>query len=73
MGMTVQDVKVAEDKFAESYNLASMGMFNLLANETEHISQLTALTEALYEYHTQCASVLESLVSRLQEQLVFFL
>lgn len=62
------EIKLAEDKFEESYNLASMGMFNLLQNETEQISQLAALSEALFEYHSQCASILESLTSRLMEQ-----
>ena len=59
---------MAEDKFEESMNLASMGMFNLLQNETEMISQLAALSEALYEYHSQTASILESLTQRLIEQ-----
>ena len=45
-----------------------MGMHNLLQNDVEQISQISALSEALYEYHTQCANILESLVSRLIEQ-----
>lgn len=59
---------MAEEKFEESFNLASLGMHNLLQNEPEQISQLTALSEALYEYHSQCASILESLSSRLMDQ-----
>lgn len=62
------EIKCAEEKFEESFNLSSMGMFNLLQNETEQISQLAALSEALFEYHSQCASILESLTSRLIEQ-----
>lgn len=62
------EIKLAEEKFEESFNLASMGMFNLLQNETEQISQLAALSEALFEYHSQCASILESLTQRLIEQ-----
>ena len=65
---TPNEIKMAEDKFEESLNLASMGMFNLLQNETELISQLAALSEALYEYHSQSATVLESLTQRLIEQ-----
>lgn len=65
---TPNEIKAAEDKFEESLNLASMGMFNLLQNETELISQLAALSEALYEYHSQSASILESLTQRLIEQ-----
>ncbi|RWS16200.1 hypothetical protein B4U79_14196 [Dinothrombium tinctorium] len=66
--VTDDEIRLAEDKFEESFNLASAGMFNLLQNETEQISQLAALSEALYEYHSQCASILESLTSRLMEQ-----
>lgn len=65
--MSEEDIKVAEDKFEESFNLASMGMYNLLQNEPEQISQLAALSEALFEYHSQCASILESLTARLME------
>lgn len=31
--ITDDEIKVAEDKFAESLQLAQMGMFNLLENE----------------------------------------
>lgn len=65
---TPNEIKAAEEKFEESYNLASMGMHNLLSNETEHISLLAALAEALFEYHSQTATILESLTSRLIEQ-----
>lgn len=68
IGGSVAETKVAEDKFEESFNLASMGMHNLLQNETEQISQLAAFSEALFEYHSQCASILESLTQRLMEQ-----
>lgn len=44
-----------------------MGMHNLLQNEVEQISQLAALSEALYEYYSQSANILESLTSRLIE------
>ncbi|XP_053200277.1 endophilin-A-like isoform X3 [Panonychus citri] len=66
--VTEEDIKTAEDKFEESFNCASMGMHNLLQNEPEQISQLVALSEALFEYHSQCASILESLTSRLADQ-----
>ena len=65
---TPNDIKAAEEKFEESFNLASMGMFSLLSNETEQISQLAAFSEALYEYHSQCASILETLTARLIQQ-----
>ncbi|XP_015782585.1 endophilin-A isoform X1 [Tetranychus urticae] len=66
--VTEEEVKTSEEKFEESFNLASMGMHNLLQNEPEQISQLVALSEALFEYHSQCASILESLSSRLADQ-----
>uniref|UniRef100_A0A2R5L540 Endophilin-A n=1 Tax=Ornithodoros turicata TaxID=34597 RepID=A0A2R5L540_9ACAR len=66
--VTEDEIKLAEDKFEESFNLASLGMFNLLENDVEQISQLAALTEAFCEYHQQCAQVLQSLTERLLEQ-----
>ncbi|XP_067134465.1 endophilin-A isoform X2 [Centruroides vittatus] len=63
-----EEIKLAEDKFEESFNLASMGMYNLLDNDIEQISQLAALTEALYEYHNQCAEILQTVSERLAEQ-----
>ncbi|XP_054160770.1 endophilin-A-like isoform X2 [Oppia nitens] len=66
--ITEDEIKLAEDKFEESFNLASMGMHNLLQNDVEQVSQIAALSEALYEYHSQCANILESLTSRLMEQ-----
>ncbi|UYV71801.1 SH3GL1 [Cordylochernes scorpioides] len=62
-----EEIRLAEDKFEESFNLASMGMFNLLENDVEQISQLTALAEALQDYHHQCGEILQVLVERLQE------
>lgn len=46
--VTDDEIRLAEDKFEESYNLASMGMHNLLQNDIEQISQIAALSEALY-------------------------
>ncbi|CAL1294705.1 unnamed protein product [Larinioides sclopetarius] len=66
--LSEEEIKLAEDKFEESFNLASMGMFNLLENDVEQISQLASLTESLYDYHNQCAAILQSAVERLNEQ-----
>lgn len=66
--VTEEEIKLAEDKFEESFNLASMGMFNLLENDVEQISQLAALAEAFCEYHQQCAEVLQTLTERLLER-----
>lgn len=66
--LSEEEIKLAEDKFEESFNLASMGMFNLLENDVEQISQLASLAEALYDYHNQCAAILQSATERLIEQ-----
>ena len=66
-GGSALNIRAAEEKFEESYNLAAMGMFNLLQNEPEQISQLAAFSEALFEYHSQSANILESLTQRLME------
>ncbi len=66
--VTDDEIKAAGDKFEESFNLASMGMHNVLSNDIEQISQLSSLAESLYEYYSQCTNILESLNSRLAEQ-----
>ncbi|GFQ78125.1 endophilin-A [Trichonephila clavata] len=66
--LSEEEIRLAEDKFEESFNLASMGMFNLLENDIEQISQLASLAESLYDYHNQCAAILQSATERLNEQ-----
>ncbi|XP_022256389.1 endophilin-A-like isoform X1 [Limulus polyphemus] len=65
--VTEEEIRLAEDKFEESFNLASMGMHNLLENDVEQISQLASLAESLYEYHCQCAEIMRELNERLIE------
>ncbi|XP_017776274.1 PREDICTED: endophilin-A isoform X3 [Nicrophorus vespilloides] len=65
---TDDEIKMAEDKFAESLHLAQMGMFNLLENDVEQISQLATFAEGMYEYHSQCAEVLKTLTETLLEK-----
>lgn len=60
------EIKGAEEKFAESLQLAQMGMYNLLENDVEQISQLTYFAESLLDYHQQCAEILKGLVETLQ-------
>ncbi|XP_016943713.1 endophilin-A [Drosophila suzukii] len=62
------EIRGAEDKFGESLQLAQVGMFNLLENDTEHVSQLVTFAEALYDFHSQCADVLRGLQETLQEK-----
>lgn len=63
-----EEIRSAEDKFAESLHLAQMGMFNLLENDTEQVSQLVTFAEALYEFHSQCADIIRGLQETLQEK-----
>ncbi|CAG2104394.1 unnamed protein product, partial [Medioppia subpectinata] len=60
------DVKLAESKYNESFNLATVAMKNLLDNEEEQSQHMVDLSQALYDYHNECANVLRGLASRLQ-------
>ncbi|KAI5724559.1 hypothetical protein M8J77_004290 [Diaphorina citri] len=62
------ELKAAEEKFAESLHLAQMGMFNLLENDVEQISQLVVFSEGLLEYHQQCTEILKMAVETLREK-----
>ncbi|XP_047740086.1 endophilin-A isoform X3 [Hyalella azteca] len=69
-GSTVTDdeIKLAEDKFAESLHLAQMGMHNLLDNDVEAIAQLAMFAENLVDYHRQCTEIFEGLVNTLNDK-----
>ncbi|XP_075217616.1 SH3 domain containing GRB2 like, endophilin-A isoform X13 [Lycorma delicatula] len=62
------EIRQAEEKFAESLHLAQMGMFNLLENDIEQISQLATFAEGLLEYHQQCTEIMKTVVENLQEK-----
>ncbi|XP_039291741.1 endophilin-A [Nilaparvata lugens] len=62
------EIRQAEEKFAESLHLAQMGMFNLLENDVEQVSQLVTFAEALLEYHQQCTEIMKTVVENLQEK-----
>ncbi|XP_077254355.1 SH3 domain containing GRB2 like, endophilin-A isoform X8 [Temnothorax americanus] len=62
------EIRQAEEKFAESLHLAQMGMFNLLENDVEQVAQLATFSEALLEYHQQCTEVLKGLTEILFEK-----
>lgn len=62
------EIRQAEEKFAESLHLAQMGMFNLLENDVEQISQLVTFAEGLLEYHQQCTEIMKTVVENLQEK-----
>ncbi|XP_037791024.1 endophilin-A-like isoform X8 [Penaeus monodon] len=63
-----EEIKLAEDKFAESLHLAQMGMHNLLDNDVEQISQLATFAENLLDYHRQCTEILEALAGTLHDK-----
>lgn len=60
-----EEMKIAEEKFEESFNAASQGMHNLLQNDVEQISQLVAFVEALRDFYKSCGTVLEGLSDKL--------
>ncbi|XP_049937617.1 endophilin-A isoform X4 [Schistocerca serialis cubense] len=63
-----EEIKMSEEKFAESLQLAQVGMHNLLENDIEQISQLATFAEALLDYHQQCVEILRSLTETLLEK-----
>ncbi|KAK6631326.1 hypothetical protein RUM44_005852 [Polyplax serrata] len=62
------EIRQAEEKFAESLHLAQMGMFNLFENEVEQVSQLCTFVDALLEYHEQCVEILKTMTETLHEK-----
>lgn len=66
--ITDEEIKLSEDKFAESLHLAQMGMFNLLENDVEQISQLATFAEGLLDYHQQCTEILKGLAELILEK-----
>uniref|UniRef100_A0A8D9EE97 Endophilin-A n=1 Tax=Cacopsylla melanoneura TaxID=428564 RepID=A0A8D9EE97_9HEMI len=66
--ITDDELKAAEEKFAESLHLAQMGMYNLLENDVEQVSELFVFSEGLLEYHQQCTEILKLAVETLREK-----
>lgn len=66
--ITDEEIRSAEEKFAESLQLAQVGMYNLLENDVEQVSQLVTFAEGLLDYHSQCADLLRVLVEVLNEK-----
>lgn len=68
-GANADEVRNAEDKFAESLHLSQLGMHNIMdGSGIEHISQLTQFSEAMLEYHKNCATILQTLTDTLYEK-----
>ncbi|XP_061165349.1 endophilin-A3-like isoform X2 [Saccostrea echinata] len=70
LGSNVSDeeIRVAEEKFEESKELAEKAMQNLLENEVEQIAQLQSFIEAQREYHKQAASLLDDLLDTIEQK-----
>lgn len=66
--VTEDEIRQAEEKFAESLHLAQMGMHNILENDVEQIAQLAFFAEGLLEYHKQCTDILKVLTETLHDK-----
>ncbi|RDD43737.1 Endophilin-A [Trichoplax sp. H2] len=63
------DLKIAEEKFLESKELAESGMINLFDNESDQIGQLLELIKGLMQYYAQGAELLGSLTHVVQQKM----
>ncbi|KAJ8687286.1 hypothetical protein QAD02_023080 [Eretmocerus hayati] len=66
--MRDDEIRQAEEKFAESLHAAQLGMFQLIDSEIEQVAQLATFSEALLDYHQQCTEILKVLCERLIEK-----
>lgn len=64
-----EELQVAEDKFIESKQLCYNSMMNFMDSDVEHIGQLHAFSEAICEYHKQCAEIMETVTQTLSLKL----
>ncbi|XP_055044830.1 SH3 domain containing GRB2 like 2b, endophilin A1 [Misgurnus anguillicaudatus] len=67
--VTDDEIKQALEKFDESKEIAELSMFNLLENDIEQVTQLSALVQAQVEYHQQAAEILQQLSSKMEERI----
>lgn len=63
-----EEMRAAMEKFEESKELAETSMYNLLDNEVEQLSQLSALCQAQLAYHKQCSDILDRLNDVIQDK-----
>lgn len=64
-----EEIRQAVEKFQESKDLAARSMFYFLENDVEQVSQLSALIEAVSEYHKRSCEILEALSQSLQKRI----
>ncbi|TKR92999.1 hypothetical protein L596_007536 [Steinernema carpocapsae] len=59
----------AEEKLEESKKLAEQAMHNVLSNDVEQVTQLSALVDAQLEFHRQTTQILENLQMQLRDRI----
>ncbi|XP_024921090.1 SH3-domain GRB2-like 1b isoform X2 [Cynoglossus semilaevis] len=64
-----EEVRQALEKFHESKEVAETSMYNLLENDIEQVSQLSALVESQLQYHKQAVQVLDELSDKLGDRM----
>lgn len=66
--ITEEEIRLAEEKFDESKELAETAMNNLLENDVEQIAQLQSFVEAEIEYHRQALDILQELSENVESR-----
>lgn len=66
--ITEEELRIAEEKFEESKQLAETAMYNLLENDVEQIAQLQSFIEAQTEYHRQALDILQDLSQTMESR-----
>jgi len=67
--VTEEELRLAEEKFTESKQVCYTSMMNFIDSDVEHIGQLHAFSEAVLEYHRECADIMESVTQSLSQRL----
>jgi len=67
-GVTDDEVHASYEKLEESIQLAGNSMHTLLSNDIEQVNQLYQFMQAMKRYHEECASTLEPLMNKLEQQ-----
>lgn len=61
------DMKVAEEKFKESYSNAERAMAALVDGEVENVAQIIQFIQAHQTYYEQCAAVMANVKASLDD------
>uniref|UniRef100_A0A4W4HG80 SH3 domain containing GRB2 like 2a, endophilin A1 n=1 Tax=Electrophorus electricus TaxID=8005 RepID=A0A4W4HG80_ELEEL len=67
--VTEEEIKQALEKFDDSKEIAEQSMFNLLENDIEQVSQLSALVQAQLDYHRQATEILQQLSGKMDDRI----